>query len=245
MAADRTSGAGAVTTASHVAVVRRYWWLVLTIVALSVAAVVAAHLTATTTYTARTSLIHASNARGPEEDAVLVQGDVVYFNDSAYQSQLLADPAIEDGVTLEARSAAASPILLVDATATDAEAARAGAAAAAEALQRDVNGARRQRNETAIADLEERINALRVAGDDSNAAVAQITEMQDRILQLQSDQANMLQELQLDAGVTQNSPALVNNLGAALLGGLLLGLLAAWAAEGMSGWLRGRPRRRR
>ena len=203
---DRNGRGDAVPIVRYVGIVRRYWWLILAIVALSVLAAFAATLTATTTYTARASLILASPDRAPEEGAGLVQGYVAYFNDSAYQSQLIAKPSIEKGVTFEARSAAASPIFLVDATAADAESARSAAAAAAVAFQQDVNSARQQRNEAAIADLEEQINAIRVSGDDSNAAVTQITQMQDQILQLQTDQINMLQPLQMDAGVTQNPP---------------------------------------
>jgi hypothetical protein len=218
-----------------VVILRRYWWLILVIVALSVLAAAAATLIATTTYTARASLILASNDRSPEQDAVLVQGYVAYFNDPPYQSQLLAHPEVGEGVTFEARAAAASPIFIVDATATEVEKAKSAVAAAASAFSQDVNTARRQRNESAIADLEEQIDTILITGDDSQFAVMQVTQLRDRISQLQADQANMLQELQLDAGVTQNSSSAFTNILLGLLGGLLLGILAAVATGGISG----------
>jgi hypothetical protein len=233
-------GGGAGAMFGLVAILRRYWWLVLATVLFSVLAAIAATLTASTVYTARSSLILASNDRAPDQDAVLAQGFVTYFNDPAYQSQLLANPKIGEGVTFEARAAASSPIFLVDATAADAESARSAASAAAVAFRTDVNRVREQRNQAAIADLEERINAILITGDDSQAAVMQVTEMQNRILQLQADRVNLLQELQLDGGVTQNSASAITNILLALLGGLLLGVLAAVAADSLPGAIRSR-----
>ena len=238
MSADRGGGGGAVAFLGHVATLRRYWWLVLAIVFLSLLAAITATITASTTYTAKASLIVASNDRSPDQDAVLVQGYVAYFNDPAYQSRLLANPKIEEGATFQASASASSPIFIVDATATGAESARSAASAAAVAFQEDVNSVRQQGNQAAIEDLEERINAIRITGDNTQNAVMQVTAMQERILQLQADRVNLLQELQLDGGVTENSSSALMNVALALLGGLLLGVLAALATDRVAGRLR-------
>ncbi len=50
----------------------RYWWVVLVVTALAVAASLYATLGVSTTYTGRASLIVSSNGRSPDQDAVLV-----------------------------------------------------------------------------------------------------------------------------------------------------------------------------
>src|SRR6185312_8599073 len=124
---------------------------------------VAATMSTGTTYTARASLIVASNDRSPDQDAVLVQGYVTFFNDPAYQGQLLTEADVPTGVTVSAHAAAASPILLVDATASDPKVARASAAAVAQEFRRAVNRVRNEQNAAEIADLREKINAIRVS----------------------------------------------------------------------------------
>ena len=225
------SSAGADGAASFFLAARRYWWLVLIIVVLAVGASVVATRSTPTTYTGRSSLIVASNDRSPDQDAVLVQGYVQYFNDRAYQSQILKDARVGPEVTVEAHAAAASPILLIDATAPRASTAQSAAASVARAFEVAINKVRSQQNAADIADLQERLNALRVSGNTSQSATTLVNDLEARVLQLQADSVNKLQELQFKAGVTQHAPSLQRNVLFALLGGVLLGLVAAQGAE--------------
>ena len=211
--------------------VRHYWWLVLVIVLLALVAALVATKSTPTTYTARASLIVASNDRSPDQDAILVQGYVQYFNDGAYQGQILRDARVSPGVTVEARAAAASPILLIDATAPRASTAQLAAASVAKTFATAINKVRNQQNAADIADLEERLNALRISGNTSQSTANLANDLEARVLQLQADSVNKLQELQFNSGVTENAPSLKRNALFALLGGLLLGLVAAQGAE--------------
>jgi capsular polysaccharide biosynthesis protein len=225
------SSTGTNGAASFFLAVRRHWWLVLVIVVLAVAASVVATRSTPTSYTARASLIVSSNDRSPDQDAVLVQGYVLYFNDAAYQSQILRDARVGPEVTVVAHAAAASPILLIDATAPRASTAQAAAASVARAFEAAINKVRDRQNAADIADLQERLNNLRVSGNNSQSTANLANNLEARVLQLQADSVNKLQELQLRAGVTQNAPSLRKNVLLALLGGVLLGLVAAQGAE--------------
>lgn len=218
-------------TAGFFLAARRYWWLVLIIVVLALGASLVATKSTPTMYTGRASLIVASNDRSPDQDAVLVQGYVQYFNDGAYQSQILKDARVGPGVTVEARAAAASPILLIEATAPRATTAQLAAASVAKTFETAINKVRSQQNAADIADLQERLNALRVSGNTSQSTANLANDLEARVLQLQADSVNKLQELQFKAGVTQNAPSLQRNVLLALLGGVLLGLVAAQGAE--------------
>ena len=134
-------------------------------------------------------------------------------------------------ISVEARAAAASPILLIDATAPTASTAQSAAASVAKAFELAINKVRSQRNAADIADLQERLNTLRVSGSTSQSATTLANDLEARVLQLQADSVNKLQELQLKAGVTQNAPSMRRNVLLALLGGVLLGVVAAQGAE--------------
>lgn len=226
------------TLSDQIGRVRRYWWLALGIVVLSVLAAVAATASTPTTYTGRASLIVSSNDRSPDQDAVLVQGYADYFNDAAYQQKVLADTGVDDDVTVTARAAAASPILLIDATASDAEEAQSAAAAVAKNFRDDINKVRSDENATEVASLRRQLDraqkALDAQGDAAPGDEAEVTDLQDRIAEVESDQVNMLQELQLDGGVSRYSPRLSMNILFALVGGVIIGVLAAFGASRLS-----------
>lgn len=217
---------------------RRFWWVIAAAVLLAVLGAIAATMSTSTSYTGRASLIVSSNDRSPDQDAVLVQGYVAYFNDPAYQIQLLASAHIEGGVSVSAQGAAASPILLVHATTSDPKSAQSSAAAVAVAFQKAINQVRTEKNSEEIADVRERLNEIRVSGDKSQSAQSEVTELQDRIAQIQGDRVDMLQELQLASGVTQNSVSLKRNVLFALFAGALVGGIAAVAAGKLSGRVR-------
>jgi uncharacterized protein involved in exopolysaccharide biosynthesis len=209
--------------------IRDLWWLVLAIVVASVTAAVMTTLNTPTTYTGRSSMIVSSNNRSPDQDAVLVQGYVDYFNNGAYQSALLAQAQVGPPVTVTARAAASSPIMLIEATSLAASDAQKAAMIVALKFQQDVNKVREAEKTAEIQSLQGRLDQLLTtggAGSDGAAAA-----LQERIAQIRADRVNELQELQLDGGVATNSPSMATNVLFGALGGLLIGVLAALACD--------------
>ena len=208
--------------------VLRYWLVIALIVILCVAGAVIATLSVPTTYTGRASLIVSSPNRAPDQDAVLVQGYVDYFNDGAYQAQLAQEAGLTDSVSLSARAAASSPILLVESTSTDAEEAQTTATAVAKAFQADINAGMEAQQEKQINRLQQRIDEADAAGgQDTGETATTVASLRQQITDLQKDTTNRLQELQFQGGVAVNSPNLKTNVVFAVFGGLLLGVLAA------------------
>jgi capsular polysaccharide biosynthesis protein len=208
--------------------VRRYWWLVLAVVALSVIGAAASTMRTPTTYTGRSSLIVASNDRSPDQDAVLVQGYVAYFNDPAYQSRLLATADLRGGVMVSAQAAAASPILLIDATTQDPRSAQSAAAEVATIFQSEINHSRTEAIADQIASLERQIKSLTSPGGQvAGSPDTTIAQLQDQILRLKADRVDQLQVLQRRGGVSQDAPQLSVNILLAFAGGLIIGVLAA------------------
>jgi capsular polysaccharide biosynthesis protein len=218
--------------ASKLTAVRRYWWIVLAVVCLAILGALVSAARTPTTYLGRTSLIVSSNDRAPEQDAVLVQGYVSYFNNAAYQQQLLAATGLDAKAALSAEAAAASPILVISATASDPDSAQSAAIAVAKAFKDDINKTHDQRITAALAILQDELDTARGRKGAGDQAV--IAALQDRIGELQADRDNVLQELQNRGGVTVQSPSLFSNLVLALAGGLFLGVLAALALARLS-----------
>jgi hypothetical protein len=224
------------TLGSMSAAVRRYWWVVLGVVLLALLGAALATATAQTTYVGRTSLIVASNDRSPEQDAVLVQGYVAYFDNAAYQQQLLAEARVDPSGTVAAQAAAASPILVITATASDPAAAQSAAIAVARAFRDDINEVHARATEASLATLQDQLDTA--IGGNSADKQAVIGNLQDQIREIQADQDNVLQELQSRGGVSSQPPSWVTNLALALAGSLLLGLLGALALARLSPRLR-------
>jgi capsular polysaccharide biosynthesis protein len=220
---------------SKLAAIRRYWWIVLAVVCLAVAGALVSTARTPTTYLGRTSLIVSSNDRAPEQDAVLLQGYVSYFNNAAYQQQLLAATGVDAKAVLSAEAAAASPILIISATASNPESAQSAAIAVAKAFKDDINKTHDQMIAAAIATLQDQLDTARGRKDE-----ATIAALQERLGELQADRNNVLQELQNRGGVSVQSPSLFNNLVLALAGGMVMGVLAALALARFSQRLRSR-----
>jgi len=220
---------------SKLTAVRRYWWIVLAVVSLAVLSALLFTARTPTTYLGRTSLIVSSNDRSPEQDAVLVQGYVSYFNNGPYQQQLLAETGV-DATSLSAQAAAASPILVISATAADPDSAQSAAIAVAKAFKDDINKTHDQRTAAALKTLQGELDAARARKN--NATV--IAALRDQIRQLQADRDNVLQELQSRGGVSVQPPSLFSNLIFAFAGGLIMGVLAALALARFSPRLRSR-----
>jgi hypothetical protein len=180
-------------------------------------------------------LIVSSKDRAPEQDAVLVQGYVSYFNNAAYQRQLLAATGVDPTAELSAEAAAASPILVISATASDPGSAQSAAIAVAKAFEDDINKTHDQKTAAAIATVQDELDTARGRNDE-----AAIAALQERLGELQVDRDNVLQELQNRGGVSVQPPSLFNNLVLGLAGGLVIGVLAALALARFSPRLRSR-----
>lgn len=214
--------------------IRRRGWLVVTVLALAVAATLAASWGEHTTYTAKSTLTIASQNRAPEQDAVLALGYVSYFNEGSYQGILRERANVSDAATFSARTAAASPIVYVEATAPYPALATAAAAAMATTFRDDVNKNLRADRGRAIGELENQIATQRAqlatlpqSSPEVSLLTSTILALQDRVAAIQSDTTNQLQDLQLNSGVSSTSPSLVQDLTLAIVGGLILGCAAA------------------
>ena len=217
--------------------VRGYWWLVVAVVVVAVAGAFVATAVTPTTYVGRTSLIVSSNNRSPDQDAVLVQGYVDYFNDTAYQEQLLAAVGVHDDVALSASSSASSPILVISATSSDRKSAQSDAVEVAGAFADDINDVHTTKNAEKLVQLRQELNDALNSGSDEAQSV--IDNLQNQIDMVQSDTVNTLQELQSKGGVAEVRPSLAANLVPAAGGGLLLGVLAAVTLSRLSRRIRG------
>ncbi len=224
---SRPAGASDTRQLGQAEHVRRYWWVVIIVMVLGVLGALISTYSAHTTYTGRASLIVSSNDRSPDQDAVLVQGYVNYFNDSAYQDQLVSQAGVKESVTLSARAAAASPILLIESTSSTSSTAQSSATAVAQAFQTDINRGRDAEQAKQLKSLQDRLQAA--SGILDAAAGAGVAALQDQIAKVQADRTNRLQELQFRGGVSQTAPSLKANLAFGLFGGLVLGLLGALA----------------
>lgn len=212
----------------------RRLWLVVLIATLAVGGVVAVTLTQETSYTGKAALTIASQNRAPEQDAVLAQGYADYFNQESYQDVLAVETGLGAGATFAARTAASSPIVYVEATTLEPESAQTSAEMMARAFQEDVNTNLRADTQRTVAKLRDQVVAesgrlqdLGLSGDEVSLVTEQILSLQDRITEIQSDTSNQLKELQLNAGVSSSSPNLPVNVALGLVGGLIMGCLAA------------------
>jgi hypothetical protein len=207
-----TTDADTLDTATTVGIqlqrIRRFWPLVLLITLGAVIASAVSTYTAEPSYTGRTVLIVSSPGRVPEEDAVMVRGYIDLFNDPAYQARLRDSTDLPPGTTFEARTAAASSMIFVEAT-----------------TGTDV-GAKDASLDALRSQLDERRRLL-TEGADPAYTTQRIIELETLIQQLQGDSTNQLQVLQPDAGIAMSEPSMSRNVLVGLLGGLVLGSVAA------------------
>lgn len=208
--------------------IRRRSWLVLAVTIMAICGAFATSWADGTTYTGRSTLTITSEFRG------LAQGYADYFNEPSYQDTLRAAAGVPVEVTLAARTAAASPIVYIEAEAPERRAAAAAASAIATAFRDDVNENLRSSRAQAIKDLGDEISAeraeLATVPDDSaesSLIISTILDLQERVVSLRSNNSNQLQMLHLDAGVAEDAPDVVQNVALGLAGGLVLGCLAA------------------
>ncbi|MGH3914913.1 MAG: hypothetical protein ACRDTC_16120 [Pseudonocardiaceae bacterium] len=220
--------------------IRRRAWLVVAITILAVLAAAAASLGQQTTYTGHSTLRISSQDRAPEQDAPLAQGYAELFNEQSYQDVLRRTAGVAGDLTFSARTAGTSSIVYVEATAGNAELAAAAAAAMAKAFLTDINANELAERESRITELRNQITAERAllvtlpaSSPEASLSANTVLALQSRISELQADSSSQLRELQINAGVSTTAPDLVQNVGLALVGGLVLGCVIALALAGV------------
>ncbi|MEU0542777.1 hypothetical protein ABZ319_23190 [Nocardia sp. NPDC005978] len=240
MTAIPDAGAPAPTTETHTPGtlyvlldrIRQRRWLVLVIAILVTCGAYAASHGKSTTYTSRV-LVSAASTRPPTQDAILAQGYTYFLNDPSYQSNLAQKTGFPAGITgFSAEFVTASPLFYIQVTAATPAVAKAAAPTVAQLFVDDVNGRLdASRTETA-ADMTAAMMKVwgdRLAANDPNAFSAQI-QLQQEIDRLNADSSNHLTVLQSGAGVTATGPGRARGLATGLVGGLLLGCVAALIA---------------
>jgi succinoglycan biosynthesis transport protein ExoP len=206
--------------------IKQRWWVVVAIAALIVTLAGMSLLTAHPTYVGKSELIVSSPGQAPEQDAAVVQGFIALFNDPATIARLQAANHIPDGITFAAIPVAASPILIIEATADNAKAAETAAQDMAVAFRQDINAIHETEKKQILADLTSQLDRAQPSSTNPiNPLLA--PSLQDEIFNTQRDSKNELQDLQLRAGVTTNAQQGLGGLVLPAAGGLLLGLLAA------------------
>lgn len=231
---NTTTDADTLDTATTVGIqlqrIRHFWPLVLLITLGAVIASAVSTYTSEPSYTGRTVLIVSSPGRVPEEDAVMVRGYIDLFNNPAYQARLRDSTDLPPGTTFEARTAAASSMIFVEATAGTDVGVKDAALALATNFRWDVDAVRRAEKDASLdalrSQLEERRRLL-TEGADPAYTTQRIIELETLIQQLQGDSTNQLQILQPDAGIAMSESSMSRNVLLGLLGGLVLGSVAA------------------
>lgn len=212
--------------------VDRVWRRRFLVVAIAFVAMLGAYLSAhgrTTTYASRV-LVSAGSTRPPTQDAILAQGYTYYLNDPTYQSNLKQRPGFPSDIyAFSAEFVTASPLFYVQVIAATPEAAKAAAPKVAQAYIDDVNGRLDASREATTAEMT--ADMMRVWGDrlranDPNAYSVQI-QLQQAIDHLNADGSNRLTILQSGAGAVVQGTGTTRTLATGLVGGGLLGCVAA------------------
>ncbi len=216
-------------------ILRRRWW-VLAVMAIALMVTVLYSVVQKPAYTSTWALRVDSQARGPEQDAVLAQGYVEYFNQPSSKQVLQAMAGLSAEVAFSARNSATSPIFYIEATAPTADLAVGSAKKLAETFREEINSQVRQSNGRTVADLRAQISAAQgrlttVPNSSSEVPLIlqEIESLQAGINDLQATTTNQLTDVFRSAGVSSTSPNVVLNSVLALAGGLILGVVAALA----------------
>ncbi len=211
-------------------------WLVLAVMAIAVLGTVLYSVVQKPVYTSTWALRVDSLARGPEQDAVLAQGYVEYFNQPPSKQVLRAMTGLSSDVAFNARNSATSPIFYIEATAPTADLAAGSATRLAETFREEINTQVRQSSGRTIADLraqisaaQDRLNTLPSASSEVPLIVQEIESLRKGISDLQATTTNQLTDVFGRAGVSSTAPNVVQNAALAMVGGLILGVVAALA----------------
>ena len=211
--------------------IQQRWKLVAACLILAVLAATAYTLTSHPSYTARSALILAG--RAPEQDALAVQGFVTIFNDAPTVDRLRAASDIPHSVGLEARTAAASPILIIEATADRPDLAQSAAEDTAKAFRADINATQQEGKQGYIDSLRQQLSRIGPIAPNGQPD-PYYAAVQDRIDNVEADITNQLQLFQPRLGVEEKAPSLTLNLTLGAIGGLVIGSVAALAMAACS-----------
>jgi len=211
--------------------IQKRWWVVVTVAVLALFAAVASSVHAHPTYVGKSILALAG--RTPDQDAVMMLGYLALFRDPATIPRLRTTTTIPEDVTFEARTAAASPILTIEATANDPKTAQDAAEAMAKAFSDDINAVQKAGIENDVAELERQLSEIPRL-DPNGATSPYYASLQERIDSARSNLADQLLGLQARAGVTENAPNIVFTLVKGAAGGLVFGILAALGLAALS-----------
>jgi polysaccharide biosynthesis transport protein len=214
--------------------IRKRFWVVLMFVVLAVAISATSWLHTSTSYTGKSVLVLSSSGRSPDQDAVMADGYAQVFNDPATIGRLEASKRIPPGVRFEARTAASSPILIIEATADNPDVAQQAALDMGQAFRTDVNSVRATSTAEGAAELSQQLNALRSQPTSDGAPNPEAAVLQERINAMKFDSTNQLQDLQPRAGVSASSPSIGRNIALGAAGGTILGIMVALALGAVS-----------
>ena len=179
-----------------------------------------------TIYTSKAALTVMSGNRAPDQDAVLSQGYADFFNDPLYQAGLRKQAGVPDGVTFEANTVLAGPLLYITASSTDARSVETASRRMADALRNEVNLAIQGTRKQEVEDLKAAFEDLRelVGGDVPDQAVV---DLQERIGEITTDSSNKLQPVQLNSFVQSEKPPVAMTTALGLASGLVVGCALA------------------
>ena len=210
--------------------IRRRKWVVAAFVLLFVAGGLASVLSHRANYTTKAALLATSQNRAPEQDAILAQGYVNFFNDPSYQATLREIADVPDSVTFEAETVASSPLIYVVASSSNEDDVRLAASKMATAFYETVNKAIRAGQDRIIAGIRQPLDDIKAA----NGVIPDqaLVQLQDRISAISADRTNQLEAIQLESSVTStaaSSTSAVTTLGLAVFGGVVVGCAVALA----------------
>ena len=210
------------------------WWMVLLCVLLGLLSVLPI-MHAPPKYTATSTLVLSSMGRNNVDDATLVVGYSTLFNEPATIDRLRAGHDIPADVEFASRTLAASPILSIAATAKDATVAQDSAQKMAEAFRDDINAVRKDTIGKAIGDTQSQLDAMLARPPLPDRSLdPRVPILEQRMDSLRSDLTNQLQALQLRAGVTEVEANRAFAVATRIVGGLLVGVIAALGLAKMS-----------
>ncbi|MGS0685638.1 hypothetical protein ACVBEQ_10905 [Nakamurella sp. GG22] len=215
--------------------IRRRKWVVAAFVLLFLVGGLVSALTQRTTYTTKAALLATSQNRAPEQDAILAQGYVNFFNDPSYQATLRKIADVPDGVTFKAETVASSPLIYVVASSSNEDDVRLAASKMATAFYETVNKAIRAAQDRIIAGIRQPFDDIKAAnGEIPDQALVQL---EDRISAISANSTNQLEVIQLESSVTStaaSSASAVTTLGLAVFGGVVVGCAIAIAMAALN-----------
>ncbi|MBJ8343998.1 hypothetical protein [Antrihabitans sp. YC2-6] len=210
--------------------IRRYKWLVAIVTLIGAIGGISSAMTAKTEYIGQAVLTAATESRPAEEDTGLSQGYVFFFNEPSYQVGLAERAGVEgDVLAYSARTAALSPVFYITATSNSADEAQKAATTMALQFAKEVNDEFQQTRDATIAAMTKELQDIwgaRLALNEPQALSAQ-AQLQQRINDLLANRVNDVTVLQPEGGVVALGPAKAQDAALGLLGGLLLGCIAA------------------